>query len=74
MELSIRATQRIVISMDGRTEPNNCTGTNRYGGTRFLYDMIWFGSWFVILVRNFGTNVTGQIIDISPNQKAIKLF
>ena len=53
--------------MDDRTEPNNCTGTNWYGGTRFWYDIIWFGSrfeviwfgsWFVILVRNFGTKVT----------------
>ena len=38
--------------MDDRTEPNNCTGTNWYGGTRFWYDIIWFGTWYEILVRN----------------------
>ena len=56
--------------MDDRTEPNNCTGTNWYGGTRFWYDIIWFGSWyeviwfgswFVILVRNFGTMLFGSV-------------
>ena len=46
--------------MDGRTEPNNCTGTNWYGGTRFWYDIIWFGSWYEVylvrfVVRDFGT-------------------
>ena len=35
----------IMLSMDDRTEPNNCTGTNRYSGTRFGYDIIWFGMW-----------------------------
>ena len=38
--------------MDDHTEPNNCTGTNWYGGTRFWYDIIWFGTWYEILVRN----------------------
>ena len=55
-------------SMDDRTEPNNCYGTNGYSGTRFcydiictLYEVIWFGPWFVILVRNFGTILIGSI-------------
>ena len=57
-------------NMDDRTEPNNCTGTNWYGGTRFWYDIIWFGSWYeiiwfgsrcVILVRNFGSKLSGSV-------------
>ena len=56
--------------MDNRTEPNNCTGTNWYGGTRFWYDIIWsgpwyevnwYGPWFVILVRNFGPKLIGTV-------------
>ena len=56
--------------MDDRTEPNNCTGTKWYSGTRFWYDIIWFGTWyeviwfgpwFVILVRNFGTILFGSV-------------
>ena len=38
--------------MDDRTEPNNCTGTKWYCGTTFWYDIIWFGTWYEILVRN----------------------
>ena len=56
--------------MDDRTEPNNYTGSNWYGFTRFSYDIIWFGSWyevisfgswFVILVRNFGSILFGSV-------------
>ena len=47
--------------MDNRTEPNNCTRTKWYGGTRFWYVIIWFGTWFVILVRNFGTILFGSV-------------
>ena len=58
------------MGMDDRTEPNNCTGTKWYSGTRFWYDIIWFGTWyeviwfgpwFVILVRNFGTILFGSV-------------
>ena len=55
--------------MDDRTEPI-CTGTNWYGGTRFWYDIIWFGPWyeviwfdpwFVILVWNYGPKLSGTV-------------
>ena len=71
-EFGLNQTQELdfILIMDDRTEPNNCIGTNWYGGTRFWYDIIWFGSWyeviwfgswFVILVRNFGSILFGSV-------------
>ena len=42
----------MIVRYQIRTERNNCTGTNWYGGTRFWFDIIWFGPWSEFLVRN----------------------